>query len=427
MKRLALILGTTIAAAAVTAAPTSVTNKPVEKAVETKKAEASVIETPVAVFNKKGYGTISGRVQSVTMYRDYDNGLNAYSSSLGIILKYVSPEMAGVSIGAAYNGAGVLNSMDYGNVGNPGEFLVSNGRISLLNEGYVNYNMDALGLTNTFVSIGRRINNDEIFRADGIRQKSRAISAIQAESKDLKNWRFAGGHAFELSNILDTENHTAVSSWKFEDFGEVFKKGYDTDGLTWGETSYKGIEGLDVALFDGVAWDVANMIGARGKYNITKKTAILGYYRNEFDIGRATNHGSDMVGISLVQKVGSVTLEGGYFGVYGDNLAFNQLTTGFNHSLGQSLMIYTSQYNGGADTVYIKAVTRLKGTKTILYTLCNYTKLENGPVDSAFEADFIVKQPIGKSLMLAGKLGLGYRDGPNTFATDTRIFLTYSF
>ena len=121
MKRLALILGTTIAAAAVTAAPTSVTNKPVEKAVETKKAEASVIETPVAVFNKKGYGTISGRLQSVTMYRDYDNGLNAYSSSLGIILKYVSPEMAGVSIGAAYNGAGVLNSMDYGNVGNPGE------------------------------------------------------------------------------------------------------------------------------------------------------------------------------------------------------------------------------------------------------------------------------------------------------------------
>ena len=423
MKRLALILGTTIAASVVSAAPTSATNKPVEKVVETKKAEASVIETPVAVFNKKGYGTISGRLQSVTMYRDYDNGLNAYSSSLGIILKYVSPEMAGVSIGAAYNGAGVLNSMDYGNVGNPGEFLVSNGRISLLNEGYVNYNMDALGLTNTFVSIGRRINNDEIFRADDIRQKSRSISAIQAESKDVKNWRFALGHSFEQSGILDTGDR-----WKFRDYGKVFGQTYDTDGLTWGETSYKGIEGLDVALFDGVAWDVANMIGARGKYNITKKTAILGYYRNEFDIGRATNHGSDMVGISLVQKVGSVTLEGGYFGVYGDNLAFSQLTTGFNHSLGQSLMIYTSQYNGGADTVYIKAVTRLKGTKTILYTLCNYTKLENGPVDSAFEADFIVKQPIGKSLMLAGKLGLGYRDGvTSSFATDTRIFLTYSF
>jgi len=421
MKRLALILGTTIAASVVTAAPASATKKPEKEAVETKKAEASATETPVAVFNKKGYGTISGRLQSVTMYRDYDNGDNAYSSSLGILLKYVSPEISGWSIGAAYNGAGVLNSMDYDSA-RPGEDLVANGRISLLNEGYVNYNMDALGLTNTFVSIGRRINNDEIFRADDIRQKSRSIMAIQAESKDVKNWRFAAGHSFEQSGILD-----AGDRWKFRDYGDVFGAGYNTDGLTWGEASYTGVEDLEVALFDGIAWDVANMIGARGTYNITKKTAILGYCRNEFDIGRASKHGSNMLGISLVQKVGSVTLEGGYFGVYGDNLAFNQLTTGFNHSLGQSLMIYTSQYNGGANTLYIKASTRLKDTKTILYTLCNYTTLSKGPIDNAFEADFIVKQPIGKSLMLAGKLGLGYRDGPDTFATDTRIFLTYSF
>jgi hypothetical protein len=420
MKRLAVILGTTIAASVVTAAPTTATKK--AEPVKAKAPEAVVLETPVAAFNKKGYGTISGRLQSVSMYRDYDNGLNAYSSSLGIILKYASPEMSGLSVVAAYNGAGVLDSMDYGNSTHPGEALVANGRISLLNEGYVNYNMNALGLTNTFVSLGRRINNDEIFRADDIRQKSRSIMAIQAESKDLENWRFALGHSFEQSGILDTGDR-----WKFRDYGDVFGAGYNTDGLTWGETSYKGVENLEVALFDGIAWDVANMIGARGKYSFSKKTAILGYYRNEFDIGRANAHGSDMVGISLVQKVGSVTLEGGYFGVYGDNLEFNQLTTGFNHSLGQSLMIYTSQYNGGADTVYLKAVTRLKDTKTILYTMCNYTKLDSGSVDSAVEADFIVKQPIGKNLTVAGKLGLGYRDGPDTFATDTRIFLTYSF
>jgi hypothetical protein len=330
--------------------------------------------------------------------------------------------MHGSTVGAGYNGAGVLDSLDYGDVNKPGEFLVSNGRISVLNEGYVNYNFDALGLTNTSATVGRRINNAEIFRADDIRQKSRAITAIQAESKDVEGWRFAGGHSFEQSGILDTGDR-----WKFRDYGKVFGKTYDTDGVTWGETSFKGIENLEIAVFDAVAWDVANMIGTRAQYDINEKTSILGYYRNEFDIGKATDHGSDMVGLSVVQKVGTVRLEGGYFGVYGDGLEFNQLTTGFNHALGMSLMIYGGQYAGGADTLYIKATTRLKETKTILYTLCNYTMLNKGPVDNAMEADFIVKQPVGKNLTVTGKAGIGYHDGPDTLATDVRLFLTYAF
>ena len=379
-------------------------------------------ESVMKPFNEKGYGTFSGRVQSVSMYRDYDNGVNAHSSTLGIILKYVSPEMAGWTVGAAYNGAGVLNSMDYGKVTNPGEFLVSNGRISVLNEGYINYNFAALNLTNTTATVGRRINNAEIFRADDIRQKSRSIEAIQAESKDVENWRFAGGHSFEQSGILDTGDR-----WKFRNYGDIFGVGYDTDGVTWGETSYTGIENLEIALFDAVAWDVANMIGTRIKFDIAEKTSILGYYRNEFDLGKAANHSSDMLGLSLVQKAGKVRLEGGYFGVYGDGLKFNQLTTGFNHALGMSLMIYTGQYAGGADTFYFKASTRLEKSKTILYTLCNYTMLNKGPVDNAMEFDFIVKQPIGDNLTVCGKAGLGYRDAADTLATDARVFLTYTF
>ena len=385
-------------------------------------ASLASAESPMKPFNDKGYGTLSGRLQSVSMYRDYDNGNNAHSTSLGIILNYVSPEMEGWTLGAAYNGAGVLDSMDYGNVNNPGEFLVSNGRINLLNEGYIDYNMAAFGLTNTSATVGRRINNAEIFRADDIRQKSRSIMALQAESKDVENWRFAGGHSFEQSGILDTGDR-----WKFRNYGDVFGKAYDSDGVTWGETSYTGIEKLEVALFDAVAWDVANMIGTRAQYDFNDKTSILGYYRNEFDIGRAAGHSSDMLGLSVVQKVGKVKLEGGYFGVYGDTLEFNQLTTGFNHALGASLMIYTGQYVGGADTFYIKATTKLEESKTILYTLCNYTILNKGPVDNAMEFDFIAKQPIGESLTVCGKAGLGYRDAADTLATDVRLFLTYAF
>ena len=63
----------------------------------------------------------------------------------------------------------------------------------------------------------------------------------------------------------------------------------------------------------------------------------------------------------------------------------------------------------------------------------HYTKQDDNfkvggvTVDSAGEFDFIVKQPIGKNLTVCGKAGLGYQDGPDTLATDARLFLTYAF
>jgi hypothetical protein len=379
-------------------------------------------ESVMKPFNEKGYGTFSGRLQTVSMYRDYEGaplGDSAYSTTLGLLLKYVSPDWSGWSLGAAYNGAGVLDSMDYDNVTNPGDYLVSNGRISVLNEAYVNYNF----LGSSSATAGRRINNGEVFRADDIRQKSRSIAALQAQSKDVENWQFAGGYALEQSGILDRDDR-----WKFRNYGQVFGKSYDTDGVAWGETSYTGIEKLDIALFDAAAWDVANLFGVRAGYKISEKTSLLGYYRNEFNLGRATAHHTDAFGLSVVQQIGKVRIEGGYFGVFGDNLQFNPFTTGFNHALGTSLMFYTDTFAGGANSLYLKATTKLEGSSTILYTLLQYTKQNDLVVlKNAGELDLIAKQPVGENLTVCGKVGLGYQDGPDTFASDLRLFLTYAF
>ncbi|MBN2164531.1 MAG: hypothetical protein JXR25_12775 [Pontiellaceae bacterium] len=42
--------------------------------------------------NKLGYGTHSGRLQTLSMYRDYENGNNNQSSTPGVKLDYVSPK-----------------------------------------------------------------------------------------------------------------------------------------------------------------------------------------------------------------------------------------------------------------------------------------------------------------------------------------------
>ncbi len=380
-------------------------------------------ESAVEQFNALGYGTLSGRLQSLSMYRDYDNGNNNQSSTLGLKLDYLSPEKSGWSVGASYIGVGVLDSMY--DEPNPGDRLLGNGRVNVLNEGYLNYSMDDLGLTNTAATVGRRVYNGEVFRADEFRQKPRALEAVSLESRDLHQTRIQVGHAWEMSSWIDSN-----PLWKFENFDN-----YGTDGVTWGEIANSCVEHLEVAAYEAIMHDIANLAGLRGRYRLTDTTALLGHYRWERDIGDNAGHDANVLGLAVEQKVDAVTLEGGYFGVYGDNLVFQELTTGINHPLGSSMMIYALQFNGGANSLYAKATTKIDQTGTSLYALYNYTLLDEAKSNLrwAQELNLVAKQPVPKidNLSVSLKIGIGTRDGVNgvadTTATDARLFVTYCF
>jgi hypothetical protein len=393
-------------------------------------ASLSFGEGAIKQFNDLGYGTLSGRLQTLSMHRDYEGIGTQHSTTLGLQLGYLSPEKEGWSIGATYNGAGVLASKDYGNSTNPGEALIGNGRVNLLNEAYLAYSMEALGLTNTVATLGRKVNNGEVFRADDFRQKPRSIEAVSVESRDLHATRIQVGHAWEMSNWIDAD-----PLWRFENFDN-----YGTDGITWGEVANTCVENLEVAAFDAFAYDIANLLGVRAKYQLSEDTALLGYYRNEVDVGSGADHNANVVGLSVVQNVGDFKLEGGYFGVIGDDLVFQETTVGINHALGSSMMLYAGQFQGDAHTFYGKAVTTLEKTKTTFYGLYNYTHHDTGKAGkllrSGQELNVVVKQPVPKidNLSVALKVGLGYKDGigttpatGDTFATDTRLFVTYTF
>ena len=398
-------------------------------------ASFAAAEGGINEFNDLGYGTLSGKLQSLSMYRDYDNGNNNYSSTLSIQLDYLSPTTNGWTAGFSYIGVGVVDAMDLDNPPaglGPGEALLGNGRVNLLNEAFLDYNLEDFALTNTTVWAGRKVNNAEVFRANAVRSKARSIQALAIESKDLPQTRVTVGHADRMSNWIQSGDQ-----WNFRDFGDVFGVGYDTDGVTWGEAVNTSYENIELAAFDAIAWDVCNLLGFRGRFGLSEDITLLGYYRNETDIGQAADRDSNVLGISIETKVNALTLEGGYFGVYGDDLRFQETTTGINHTLGDSMMIFARHYEGGANTLYAKAVTKLEKTATTLYGLYNYTRHDTGKAGkslrSGHELNFIAKQPIPKfdNLTVALKLGFGYRDGyngaPDIFGTDTRLFVTYGF
>lgn len=384
----------------------------------------SQAESIVQPINDMGYGTFSGRVQALAMYRDFEGvpaGEHGDATTLGVVLNYQSPEFSGFDAGAAYNYAFTLE--DGGNTD-----LLHNDDINVINEAWVRYNFEAFDLEGTQGIVGRKITNGEVFRKDDYRQKARSIETAQLTTTDITELALTVGHAIELSNWIDSTSPTGVDRWDFNDFGDVFGTDYDTDGITWIEALYTGFQDWEIAVFDAYAWDVTNLIGTRIQYQLSDDAKITGYYRNEGDVGKAESSHSDAYGLSYSQKVGKFTLEPGYFGVHGDTLRFQELTTGINHPLGASMIVCACQFNGGAQTAYFKATTTVNNT--VLYALYNYTWQDKLDFD-AQELNFVAKQPITDHLTATFKGAVGYRDGnsgrDNTTSTDARLFLTYTF
>jgi hypothetical protein len=93
-------------------------------------------------------------------------------------------------------------------------------------------------------------------------------------------------------------------------------------------------------------------------------------------------------------------------------------------------MVYPGHFNGGSDSAYLKATTKIG--KTFLYMLYNYTWQDHSRTAyDGQEINFVVKQPINEHLSVAVKCGAAYRDGrrngEDTTATDSRLFMTYEF
>ncbi len=380
-------------------------------------AFAESIMKPV---NDLGLGTVSGRAQYFGMHRYFEgnNPENASSHTLGIRLSYHSPEMAGFDFAATYDYVGVMAASESSNDGNT---LISNGKVNVLNEGYLRYKLGAFNLPNTSILVGRKVTHGEVFRSDEFRQKPRSVEGIQLESRDIPKTSIIVGHVRKLSNVWDTGDR-----WKFNNMTHVFGTPEKTDGITWFEMVNKSVDNLELAFFDAYAHDVTNLIGARMMYSFTDRTAVNGYYRHEGSVGSAPDASSDMYAFSLQQKAGRFTIEPGYFGVRGSNLKFQEVSTGINHPLGISLMIYPGMFNGESDTGYLKATTQVG--KTALYFLYHATWQSKGSFDNGQELDFVAKYPLVDNLAIALKFGVGQRENvEDTIATDTRLFLTYSF
>lgn len=393
-------------------------------------ASMATAESLLAPVNELGIGTVGIRARTITMYRDYEGTGNNYATSLGWKLDWLSPEFEGFSAGVSYIRSDVLHSAGRKKQLPKGEFLLQNGRVNVLNEAWVQYRFEVIQRPETFIKAGRQVINGEVFRADEARHKPRSFEAVVFTTKDtIPDTELTVGHIDRISNIWGFDG-AAPMSWRFKDAekvlgGEAYRS---TRGISWAEVVNRSVEDLELVAYSAYAYNLAKMGGGRVRYALSDSTALNGYYRHERDAGSGPRYRSDMLGLSVSQKIGAVNLEPGYFSVSGKNLKFQQARTGINHPMGSSMMIYANHFDGGADTAYLRMTTTIRNTS--LYALYNYTWHDNATMRAAEELNVVVSHPLTERLTVALRGGVGYRDWKNqgnTTATDARVFLTYQF
>ena len=363
-------------------------------------------------------GEISGRVQFLGMHRDFEHGLSGSNATLGTLLGYDSPQFGTFDFGVAYNHAFEL--FDGGDTA-----ILLNDDIHVLNEAWFRVRPDGGVFDDLALTAGRKIIHGEVFREDDYRQKARSVEGLEITSTAFENLTLSAGHALRMSNWIDLGDR-----WDFNNFGDVFGTGSDTDGLTWLEGCYTGWDKWNVTVFNACAWDISNLTGLRLQHDFCDEAAAIGYYRHEEDIGRAASRHTDAWGMSYRQKLGAVTIEPGLFSVHGDGLLFQEATTGINHPLGVSMLICTKHFDGGARTAFISASGKLG--RTSLYLLYNYTwRTATGDTFDAEELNLVVKHPVTENLAVALKAAVGQELGhPGTAdrtLSDARLFVTLAF
>lgn len=356
-------------------------------------------------------GTWSGRLQSITMHRDYDDiGRSSGSnSSLGLHLHYLSPEWGALQAGLAYDG--VIEPFRHG------PEINCNGDLQLLTEAWLEGRLRE----DWRLRLGRQVVNGEVFREDLFRQKSRAIEALQLRVDGVEGWEFSAGHAIRLSNW----NH-GFDRGEFNNFRDVFGTAEDNLGVSWIEGRHRDPGGGEVAVFGAHAHEVAQLAGVRARGPWRQGRALHAFYRHEEDDGSG-GRGADAFGLGLEQRWGPATLEGGTFSVRGRKLLFQELTTGLNHPLGSLMLLCESPFDGGADSVYLKALCPLDAW--LFYGLYSYTCHEDLPYDG-HELNLVVRRELGEHLSVALKFGYGLRhpdQGANQHLSDSRLFVTWSF
>ena len=429
-------------------------------------------------LNSYDIGTFSGHLKELSIYNDFGGDANIYPHGNGyahtasLNLKYISKEYVGFKFGFEYihgaplsSGGGELDSGD-----TKGVNWLANGQINVLNQLFINYNLKALGLEKTNLTVGRQVLESTDGHWDGlsfipkknIRHKDQAIEGITMRFEDVDDLNLIIGHVEKFSNwgwtdydgdMFDDVEDAFLRKFGQDYNGNSFEGLVNGNGMQFIEGTYSGISDLKLTAFDYYCDEVINTIGGKVAYQIAKTWKFDTQFVHQDGIGELKDVfnnlwggdaeiRSDLFEASITKSVGNLNFQLGYLTVLGDNsddTTYKSFTAPFefNSGIAGQILVNTSSFTAGAKNYYINTTGTIG--KTFIALLYTYTDHVNSALASkpmhAFDAqeiDLILSHPITDNLSVQFLTGMAYRNGKtgneeNGYATDIRAGLTYNF
>ncbi|MGR3218525.1 MAG: hypothetical protein ACUZ8H_01725 [Candidatus Anammoxibacter sp.] len=310
---------------------------------------------------EKGYGTVSGKIQYLTMGRIRDGndafgsflGGDAHSGSLALTTNYVSPVFKGFSLGLQYvhseeiysegnfdsdrkrgidnlsdDSRSLLNdafrNRDFSNIGRS-DFLrmlsevntdnnrkspaynLSNSGFSKLNNAFIRYDFGNIGLRNTRITIGRQSLDLTFATKYNIRQKDQAFEAIVFETSPIDDLAVTIGHLSKFSSWTSRDDlNDGSTSNKFIDVANVESVPYNTKGFQFIETRFTGIPNTILTVYDYFGHDLYNTFGFKVDYTVNPYSTFIQYnpklhYIKQWDVGRFAGETGTPVSADVIQ------------------------------------------------------------------------------------------------------------------------------
>ena len=395
--------------------------------------------SPFKEFNKLKLGKVSGQVQFLWMGRDRNNSgepNDNHGASTALTINYVSPEFEGLTLGVQYIHAEEMWEGGTNNQPHGAAYVLANDGYSLLNHAYLKYNFKHLDWKKSHVTVGRQTINENFARTYAIRHKAQAFEAIVLKLADMENLKVTLGHLERFSSWSSRKNvDTGTASNEFIDIADVMGVDYSTNGMQFIEVTTTAIPNTSINVYDYYGEDLFNTMGAKITHKIDKITLNV-HAAMQRDDGRYDTDGngdlsSEILELSVAYKDGGLSIEPGIMMVAGNSAEDNyQVPFRTSFVVDPTLMGYTSPFEGGSNTAFLKTV--YKWDKNLFYMLYAITDHEEQTRDASLdqEIDFVVSRNFTKNFYVTIKVGFGHRDNGSSesnWQSDYRLFIGYKF
>lgn len=267
-------------------------------------------KTFIDEFNEKGYGEFSGYLQSLTMYRDYNDYAGSDptgdASTVALSLEYVTPEFAGFTLGGEWITSATLweNNPD----------RVMNNNFNLLHNAYLNYNFSAFDLAKSDLTVGR-FTLDTLMMPDITpRQKSQAMEGIAFTTEDIEDSKLIVGWIRKFSS-WSTLDHNDFSwshafNHEFTDVDDIAGVDYSTSGTYFIDYTYTGIDGLKINVGDYFSEDILNNAFADVTWSVTDSMKWRNIWAHQDSVGRGDKDAYNGEGLRADYLESSLIFEG---------------------------------------------------------------------------------------------------------------------